>query len=151
MLTSLQLKEYTKLVEKTKHQYILKVKVGYSEELLSIHNELSFMVAETKTSKVDKLVPNHNNKKKYVICIQALEKTWGHELMLKKVYIVYKIQSVWHKTYIDLNAIWRTQATNEFEEDLFKLINNSFFGKTLENIHNHKDIRLVSVEKKYLR
>ena len=70
--------------------------------------------------------------------------------MLKKVYIVYKIQSVWHKTYIDLNATWRTQATNEFEEDFFKLMNNSVFGKTLENIHNHKDIRLVSVEKKYL-
>ena len=76
MLTSLQLKKYTKLVEKTKPQYILKVKVGYSEELFNMHNKLSFMVAETKTSKVGKLVPNHNNKKKYVIYIQALEKTW---------------------------------------------------------------------------
>ena len=107
------------------------------------------MVEEMKISKVDKLVPNLNNKN--VVHIQALDKTWKHGLMLKKIHQVIKFnQSAWLKAYIDLNTRWRIQATNEFEKDFFKLINNSVFDKAMENIHNHKDIRLVRIEKIYL-
>ena len=140
------------LVKKDKRGYILEVDVDYPKELHKLHNELPFLPERMKISKVEKLVPNLKNKRKYVIHIRALDQVLKHGLVLKKVHQVIQFeQSAWLKPYIDFNTRLRTAASNDFEKDFFKLMNNSVFGKTMENIRRHKDMKLVTDKQKYLK
>ena len=88
-----------------------------------------------KINGVEKLVPNLYHKRKYVIHIKALEQAINHGFVIEHINRVIKFyQSAWMKEYIDFNTKLRTAATNDFEEDFYKLMNNSVFGKTMENI-----------------
>ena len=145
-------KKIDELVKKDKKAYLLEVDVEYPKELHENHNELPFFTRRMKIGRVEKLAPNLKDKKGYVVHIKALDQALKHGLKLKKVHRVIEFrQSKWMKPYIMLNTRLRTAAKNEFEKDFFKLMNNSVFGKTMENIRNHMDIKLVTSNKKYLK
>ena len=129
--------EISKLANRTDKGYILEVDVSYPKDLHDSHNDLPFMCVKMETNRVETLVPNLWDKKSYAIHIQALNQALQHELRLPRIHRAIEFdQSPWLKTYIDFNTQLRTAATNDFEKDFFKLMNNSVFGKTMENIKN---------------
>ena len=143
--------EISELATRTDKGYLLEVDVSYPKELHNQHNDLPFMSERMEINGVEKLVPNLRDKKNYVIHIQALNQVLQHGLRLDRIHRVIKFdQSPWLKTYIDFNTQLRTVATNDFETDFFKLMNNSVFGKMMENIRKHSNIGLVMTDEKYL-
>ena len=110
------------------------------------------MCERIEISIVEKLVPSLRDKKDYIIHIKALDQALTHRLVLDRIHQAIEFdQSAWMKPYIDFNTQLRTQVTNDFEKDFFKLMNNSVFGKTMENIRKHRNVKLVTTEEKYLR
>ena len=100
-------------------------------------------------NKCKKLICNLSNKKRYAIHVNSSKQALNHGLKLKKMHRVIEFnQKEWLKPYIDMNTEFRKAAKYDFEKDLFKLMNNSVFGKTMENIRKHRDIKLVTTDKK---
>ena len=130
-------------------EYILEVDVKYPRKLHDLHSDLPFLPKRMKIDKCKKLVCNLRNKKKYVVHIQSLKQALNHGLKLKKIHRIIEFnQEAWLKPYIDMNMELRKVAKDDFEEDLFKLMNNAVFRKTMENIRKHRDIKLVTTDKK---
>jgi hypothetical protein len=124
---------------------ILEVDLDYPTELHDLHNDYPLAPESITINKVDKLIPNLNNKQNYIIHHENLKLYESLGLKITKIHRGIRFEeSAWLKKYIDLNTDLRTQATNDFEKDFFKLMNNSVFGKTMENIENRVDVRLVT-------
>ena len=135
--------------ENDKKGYIFEVDVKYPKKLHKLHNDLPFLPERMKINKCKKLVCNLYNKKKYVVHINSIKQALNHGLKFKKIHRIIEFnQEAWLKPYIDMNTELRKLARNDFEKDLFKLMNNSVFGKPMENIRKHREIKLVTTDKK---
>ena len=144
--------EISKLAKLENKGYLLEVDVKYPKELHDSHNDLPFMCKKLKINGVEKLVLNLFDKKKYVIHIRALDQVLKHGLVLEKIRRAIEFdQSDWMKGYIDFNTQLRTKAKNDFVKDFYKLMNNSVFGKTMESVRKHRNIKLVASKEAYLK
>ena len=135
--------------EKSDIGYLFYANITYSKELCELHKDLPFLPDRMKVNKVNKLVAGVYDKINYLIHIYALKQALNHGLILNKVHSVISFRhGAWLKPYIDMNTKLRMNARNDFQKDYFKLKNNAAYGKTMENIRNHRDIRLVTNNKK---
>ena len=123
--------------------------LNIQKKIFNLHSDLPFLVERKKIYKCNKLVCNIHDKDNYVAHIRPLKEALNHGLILKKVHRVIQFnQKAWLKPFIDMNTKLRTEAKNYFEKDLFKLMNNAIFGKTMENVRTHRDIKLVTTDKR---
>ena len=144
---------------------ILEVHLEYPEELHHFHNDYPYAPEKISVQKemlsdycreilerekmsiggVRKLIPTLMKREKYVLHYRNLQLYLSLGLKLKKIHRALEFsQSNWLEKYISFNTKMRSQAKNSFEKDFFKLMNNSVFGKTMENLRKRCNIKLVS-------
>ena len=149
--------EVKKLLKKkdTKIGYIFEVDLEYPSSLWEEHNDYPLAPDRIKLGKLEKLVSSFLPKEKYVVHYKSLKQYIEMGMILKNVHRGIKVyQSRWMEPYIRKNTNLRIEAfkaKNKFEEEFFKLMNNSVYGKTIENIRKRQNVTLVDDRKKALK
>ncbi len=127
---------------------ILEVDLEYPKELHDFHSEYLLAPEQLQIGKVSKLAPNLHDKKKYVLHHENLKLYLRLGLRLTKIHRgVTFVEWAFMKKYIDLNTELGKKGTTDFEKDFFGLMNNFVFGKTMENVRNRINVKLVISEK----
>ena len=97
--------------------------------------------AHTQTKK---LMCDKSIKKNYLTHYRMLKFYIRHGMIVDKVHSIISFkQSRWLEKYISYNTEKRNKAKNDFEKDFYKLLNNAFYGKTMENVRNRLKIKIV--------
>ena len=152
--------------------YSLEVDLKYPDKLHELHNDYpiapeKLVVSsdilsnyckkiadkyEIKVGDVRKLIPNFGNKTNYVVHYRNLQLYLSLGMKLTKIHKVLKFnQSEWMKKYIEFNTEKRMNAANDFEKYFFRLIINSVYGKTMENLQKRINVRLVNNAEDFLK
>ena len=135
--------------ENSNKGYFVEVVAEYPKNLHNLHSDLPFLPPRRKIKKGNKLVCDFHDKKNYFVDIKAIKQILNHELILKEVHRVIQFnQKARLKPYIDMNTELRKEAKNDFEKDFFKLMNNAVFGKIMENVRKHREMKLVTTDKR---
>ena len=158
--------------EKSPIGYFLEIDLKYPDELHELDNDYplapvnlavsSDMLSkyckeiadkyEIKVGDVKKLIPNLGNKTKYVLHYKNLQLYWSLGMKLTEIHRLLKFKQFdWMKKYIDFNTAKRMNAANDFEKDFFKLMINSVYGKTMENLRKRISARLVNNAEDFLK
>ena len=155
--------------DKSPIRYILEVDLEYPDELHKLHNDFPLapekaavsnnMLSnycktkyEIKVGDVKKLIPNLGNKTNYAVHYRNLQLYLSLGMKLTKIHRVLKFkQSDWMKKYIDFNTKKRMNAANDFEKDLFNLMINSVYGKTMKKLRKRMNVRSVNNLKEFLK
>ena len=153
------------------HGYFLQVDLDYPENLHEDHSDFPMAPAKIKIKEEmlspycleikeennikvgvsNKLIPNLIPKNNYIVHYRNLKYYLSKGLALKKVHRILEFkQSDWMKPYIDFNTQKRKEATNEADKNLFKLLNNAVYGKTMENMRKRIKIRIIKNKKDLL-
>ena len=159
-MTNITVEKVMKILEKTndsmantgKKGYIFEVDLEYPPDLWDLHNDYPLAPELMKVNGVEKLICHFKPRKNYVIHYRALRQCLELGMKITNVHKgISFYQSPWMEPYIRKNTELRKCAANNFEKDFFKLMNNSVFGKTIENIRKRQNIVLVDDRKKALK
>ena len=160
------------IVKESKTGFIFDADLEYPEKLHALHNDyplapeklaVSYEVLSDyckkiankygmKVGDVKELISNLSNKTNYILHYRDLQLYLSLGMKLKNIYRVLKFkQSDWMKSHLDFNTEKRKIVANSFEKDFFKLMINSVYGKTMENVQKRINIRLINSEKDFLK
>lgn len=130
--------------ESNEKGYTLEVDLHYPKELHDVHNDYPLAPEKIKLGICEKLCGTFYDKKDYVVDIRNLQFYLKQGMKLIKVNRVIEYNhKTWLKPWIDFNTEKRKKAKNDFEKDYFKLMNNSVFGKTMENVRGRINLKVA--------
>ena len=129
--------------------YIFEVDLEYPEQLWDEHNDYPLAPEKLTVNGVEKLICHFKPRKNYVVHYRNLRQYLEIGMRITAVHRgISFYQKPWMEPYIRKNTELRKTAANSFEKDFFKLMNNSVFGKTIENIRKRQNIFLIDNRKK---
>ena len=124
---------------------VYEVSIEYPNTLHDYHNDYPLLPEILQVNGIPKLIPNLGNKQFYILNEANLIQAIKLGLKLTKIHRAISFdQSNWLQAYINKNTNLRKNACNDFEKDFFKLMNNSVFGKTMENIRKRSNLEILN-------